>query len=59
MAIVFSAKITGVSTENLYSTGNYYTGQFQEASDARVDTEGLLFSHRIRAVLGRSRSRFM
>ncbi|GHJ86110.1 hypothetical protein NliqN6_2512 [Naganishia liquefaciens] len=26
MAIVFSAKITGVSTENLYSTGNYYTG---------------------------------
>lgn len=39
MAIVFSAKITGVSVENLYSTGNYYTGQSITIPTMRLDTE--------------------
>lgn len=57
MAIVFSAKITGVSVENMYSTGNYYTGTHRLLVSMQGMLNHLPFENRIRTVLGGSRRR--
>ena len=37
MAIVFSAKITGmINADDIYSKGNYYTGQALRSSLSRI-----------------------